>query len=69
MINVKVTKSMELGPKYRFVLNDGSVRVVVICGMRQTESGDLLDVEVDGKVDEYSGLTDAIGQYVASSAL
>lgn len=67
MINVNSTISMELGKKYLFRLADGSSREVVIRGSHATASGDMLDIEVDGKVGQYPGLNNAIGSFISVS--
>jgi hypothetical protein len=68
MIQVKAIKIMELGKTYKFVLESGQTRTVVIRGSRSSDSGAILEIEVDGVAGEYGSLDKAIGPYLSSSA-
>ncbi|MBL3527061.1 MAG: hypothetical protein JMN27_18485 [gamma proteobacterium endosymbiont of Lamellibrachia anaximandri] len=59
-INAQIT--MELGKEYIFTLQSDSSKAIIINGSQQTDQGDVLEISVDGKVDKYSQLQDALGE-------
>ncbi|MCB1553650.1 MAG: hypothetical protein KDJ14_07540 [Xanthomonadales bacterium] len=67
MIHVTATRAMEIGKKYKFVLQNGTTCEVVIHGSKDSPSGTIWQIEVDGVRGEFGGLDKAIGPYLSSS--
>ena len=57
---INTSISMELGKEYIFTLQSGLSKRIIIVGTRRTENDDMLEVNVDGEIGEYSMLQDAL---------
>ncbi len=53
---------MELGKEYIFTLQSDSSKRIIIKGAQKTDQGDVLEISVDGKIDTYPQLQDALGE-------
>lgn len=53
---------MELSKEYIFTLQSGSSKKIIINGSQQTDQGDVLEISVDGKINTYPQLQDALGE-------
>jgi len=61
MPRIKSFITLELGKIYEFTLASGTKRKVIVRGTRATSAGDVLSIEVDGKLGEFGDLNQAIG--------